>query len=69
MLLLFSVSFKPVTMNGTCYTAVCGTGDDSDEKECSWRLHASIPKNSGGYLRIKVSYECIDVHADTSIQS
>ena len=48
-----SVSFNPIKMNRTCYIAVCGVDDDSGVKERPWRHHASIPKNSNEYFKIK----------------
>ena len=50
------VSFTQVKSNKTNYAAVCASkveGDNASRDVCSWRLHASIPKNSSGDFMIK----------------
>jgi len=50
------VSFTPLKTNKTCYAAVCASivdGDYASRDVCPWRLHASVPKNSSGYFKIR----------------
>jgi len=51
--IVYAMSFEPVKMNKTCYTTVCGADDNGGGKECLWRLHASILKNSSEYFKIR----------------
>jgi len=45
-----------IKTNRTCYTTVCALIADSynESKDvCPWKLHASVPKNSSGYFKIR----------------
>ena len=43
--------------NKSCYNiTVCASiieGDNVDRDVCQWRRHASVPKSSGGYFKIR----------------
>ena len=63
--IMCGLSFTSLKTNKTCYTAVCASvvdGDNASRDVCPWRLHASVPKNSSGYFRIKnlQVIECLD---------
>ena len=48
------MSFASVKTNKSCYTTVCASIKEQDNVYRNvWRLHASIPKSSGGYFKIK----------------
>ena len=54
--IICGVSFMPLKTNKTCYTAVCTSivdGDNTSRNVCPWRLHASVPKNSSSYFKIR----------------
>jgi len=40
-------------MNKKCYREVCGANDVGSGKAYTWRIHASVPKDSSGYFKIK----------------